>query len=207
MLGFENVPKGKRLKYFKDYYLISTIGLIIIIIMVISILKATVFRTKEDINILVTGAGMEYTKENSEAFKNAICDNYDIDLNGDGKEKLVVDEAFFVVRDSVDYRYAEQDIGVATKLAAVLETSFCTIQIVDEHMYTYLLGENMIETYENMEKYGLKGEGYIKIPLSETNIDPKTKSPLYLTIRPEATSRLKPEEYKKHIELVKQIIK
>ena len=44
MLGFENVPKGKRLKYFKDYYLISTVILIICLLMFVSIIRVSLFR-------------------------------------------------------------------------------------------------------------------------------------------------------------------
>ena len=92
-------------------------------------------------------------------------------------------------------------------VSAVLETSLCTIQIVDEDMYLLLMQEKLIESYENLSEFGLKGEGFIKIPLSETKINVDMKDPLFLTVRPKNASRIDPEIYKKHIEVVKQIVK
>ena len=206
MLGFENVPKGKRLKYFKDYYLIATVILIICILMVVSIIRVTVFREREDLNIMVAAASSDYTYEHGDAIAEAIKNNYDVDYNGNGNELVVMNEAILASSDITDYKSAEQDMASGMKLNAIIETSLCTIQLVDENMYNFLLKEEMIETYENLEKYGLSGEGYIKIPLSETKLDSKMQDPLFLTVRPEASSKLKEEIYKSHIELVKKII-
>ena len=207
MLGFENVPKGKRLKYYKDYYLIPSIILLIAILMVVSIIKVTVFREKEDLNIMIAAASTDLSVEHTRIIENAVIKNYDIDFNKNGKEKLVISEVIMSAKGMDDYKTAEQDIAAAMKLSAVIEGSLCTIQIVDENMYQFLLKEEMIETYENLEKFGLSGEGHIKVPLSETKLDPKNLDPLFLTVRPEATSRLDPKDYKNHIELVKKIIK
>lgn len=208
MLGFENVEKGKRLKYYKDYYLIPTIILLIVIIALISIIKTTVFREKDDLNILLAAASTDLSQEHIDIINNGIVDNFDIDFNGNGTEKLVINQAVLASTiGTSDFKEVEQDMAAGMKLAAVLETSLCTIQLVDEDMYNYLLSESMIETYENLAEFGLKGEGYIKIPLSETKLDPKNKDPFYLTVRPKETSRINPEIYAKHIELIKQIIK
>lgn len=206
MLGFENVPKGKKLKYYKDYYLIPSIILLIAIFMVVSIIKVTVFREKEDLNIMIAAASTDLDVSHTAMIENAIIENFDVDFDGNGKEKLIISEAIMSAMGT-DYRTAEQDMAAGMKLSAILEGSLCTIQLVDENIYQFLLKEEMIETYENLEKYGFLGEGYIKIPLSETKLDPKNLDPLYITIRPEASTRLRPEIYQQHIELVKQIIK
>ena len=207
MLGFENVEKGKRLKYFKDYYMIPSIIFLIVIIMVVSIIKATVFREKEDLNILITAASTDLSFEHIEKIENSIKDNYNVDYNKNGTEKLVINQA--ILSSTVgtsDFKEVEQDMAAGMKLAAVLETSLCTIQLVDQDMYEYLLSEQMIETYENLKEFGLKGEGYVKVPLSDTKLDPKNADNIYLTVRPKSTSRIDPEIYAKHIELVKQIV-
>jgi len=206
MFKFKDVPKGKRFKYFIDYYGGVTVVAIICLLMIISIVKVVFFRENEDLNILISAASTDLKVEHTDIIKNAIIDNYDIDFDGNGKEALVISEAIMSAAGMDDYKSAEQDLAAAMKLTSVIETSLCTIQLLDENMYNYLLEEQMIETYENLEKYGFKGEGYIKIPLSETKLDPKNKDPLYLTIRPENSSRIAPEAYRAHIELVKQII-
>lgn len=207
MLGFENVEKGKRLKYYKDYYLVPTIILLIAVLMVVSIIKTTVFREKDDLNILIAAAATDLSVEYVDIIENAILDNYDIDFTGNGKEKLVVNEVVIsTTTGTSDFKEIEQDMAAAMKLTAVLETSECTIQILDDDMYDYLLSEQMIESYENLSEFGFEGEGYIKIPLSETKLDPKNLDPLYITIRPKSTSRIQPEIYEKHIKLVKQIV-
>ena len=207
MWGFEGVPKGQRLKYFKDYYLISTIGLIIIILMVVSLIKVTVFREKDDLCILVAAAQTDFDNEHYVFLEDQIIKNYDIDFNGNGVEKLVINDCIMVNNEMAGgFETAEQDMAAGLKLSAVLETSLCTIQLVDEDMYQLLLAEGMIETYENLEEFGVSGTGYIKVPLSETILDTKMEDPLYLTVRPKETSRIEPEIYEKHIEIVKQII-
>ena len=208
MWGFEGVPKGQRLKYFKDYYLISTIGLIIIILMVISLLRVTVFREKDDLCILLAAAQTDFDNDHYALLEKKILDNYDIDFNKNGVEKLVINDCIMVNNDMAEgFETAEQDMAAGMKLSAVLETSLCTIQLVDEDMYQLLLAEGMVETYENLAEFGVKGSGYIKVPLSETDIDINNEDPFFLTVRPKETSRIDPEIYKKHIEIVKQIIK
>lgn len=207
MWGFEGVPKGKRLKYFKDYYLISTIVLLIIILMLVSIVKVMFFREKEDLNVLLAAAQSDFSTEHYIALEEKILENSDIDLNGNGNEKLVISDCIMAANKHNDgIESAEQDMAASLKLSAVLETSLCTIQLVDEDMYLLLMQENLIESYENLSEFGLKGEGIIKIPLSETKINVDMKDPLFLTIRPKDASRINPEDYKKHIEIVKQII-
>ena len=207
MWGFEGVPKGKRLKYFKDYYLISTIVLLIIILMLVSIVKVMFFREKEDLNVLLAAAQSDFSTEHYIALEEKILENSDIDLNGNGNEKLVISDCIMAANKHNDgIESAEQDMAASLKLSAVLETSLCTIQLVDEDMYLLLMQENLLESYENLSEFGLKGEGIIKIPLSETKINVDMKDPLFLTIRPKDASRIDPEDYKKHIEIVKQII-
>lgn len=207
MLGFEKVPKGKRLKYFKDYYLISTIGLIIIILMVVNILKVTVFREKDDLNVLVTAAKSDFSDEQYALLEQKFIENFDIDFNENGNEKLVINDCILLDNEqSAGFESAEQDMAATLKLSSVLEVSLCTIQIVDEDMYGLLLGEEMIETYENLAEFGIKGEGYIKIPLEQTKLALGMQDPLYITVRPKDSTRIDPEIYKQHIELVKQII-
>ena len=208
MLGFENVPKGKRLKYFKDYYLVSTVVLIIIILMVVSIVKVMFFREKEDLNILIAAAQSDFSTEHYIEIEEKILENADIDFNGNGNEKLVLSDCIMSANQHNDgIESAEQDMAASLKLSAVLETSLCTIQIVDEDMYLLLMQEKLLESYENLSEFGLKGEGIIKIPLSETKINVDMKDPLFLTVRPKNASRIDPEIYKKHIEVVKQIVK
>lgn len=208
MWGFKGVPKGKRLKYFKDYYLISTIVLIVILIMVGSLVKTIFFREPDDLNVLVAAAQTDFDNEHYAFLEEKILEEYDIDLNENGVEKLVINDCIMVNNEMAGgFETAEQDMAAGMKLSAVLETSLCTIQIVDEDMYQLLLGEKLIETYENLKEFGLEGEGYIKVPLSETVLDTKMIDPLYLTVRPKDSSRIDPEMYKKHIEIVKQIIK
>ncbi len=207
MWGFEGVPKGKRLKYFKDYYLISTIVLLIIILMLVSIIKVMFFREKEDLNVLVAAAQSDFSNDHYIMLEDKIINSFDIDFNGNGNEKLVLSDCIMAANEHNDgIESAEQDMVASLKMSAVLETSLCTIQIVDEDMYLLLLQEELIEKYENLAEFGIKGEGYIKVPLSETKIDTQNQDPLYLTVRPKNSSRIDPEEYKKHIELVKQII-
>ena len=76
MLGFENVPKGKRLKYYKDYYLIPSIILLIAILMVVSIIKVTVFREKEDLNIMIAAASTDLSVEHTRIIENAVIKNF-----------------------------------------------------------------------------------------------------------------------------------
>ena len=155
---------------------------------------------------MIAAAGTDLDISHTRIIENAIIENYDIDFNQNGSEKLIISEAIMSAMGT-DYKTVEQDRVAGMKLTAILEGSLCTIQLVDEEIYQFLLKEEMIEKYENLEKYGISGEGYIKIPLSETKLDPKNIEPLYLTVRTEATTRLKDEIYKNHIELVKQIIK
>ena len=207
MLGFENVPKGKRLKYFKDYYLISTIGLIIIILMVVNLLKVTVFREKDDINVLVAAAKSDFSDEKYVLLEQKFIDNFDIDYNENGNERIVINDCILLDNEqSAGFESAEQDMAATLKLSSVLEVSLCTIQIVDEDMYGLLMGEELIETYENLAEFGISGEGYIKIPLEETKLELGMQDPLFLTVRPKNSTRIDPEVYKEHIELVKQII-
>lgn len=208
MWGFEGVEKGKRLKYFKDYYLISTICLIIILLMVASLIKVMFFREKADLEILVAAAQSDFSTDHYIALEDKILENYDIDFNGNDNEKIVINDAILQANiENQGFESAEQDMAAVMKMTAVLETSLCTIQIVDEDMFKFLLDEGMIETYENLKEFGLVGEGYVKIPLSETDIDIQNIDPFFITIRTKSTSRIDPEIYKQHIELVKQIIK
>ena len=207
MWGFEGVPKGKRLKYFKDYYLISTIVLIVILIMVGSLVKTIFFREPDDLNVLVAAAQSDFEDKHYVFLEEQILKNYDIDFNGNGNEKLAINDCIMVNNQVAGgFETAEQDMVAGMKLSSVLETSLCIIQLVDEDMYQFMLGEDMIETFENLKEFGLKGEGYIKVPLSETDLDTKMIDPLYLTVRPKEASRIDPEIYKKNIEIVKQII-
>ena len=207
MIGFKDVPKGKRLKYFKDYYLISTVVLIVLILMVVNLIKVTVFREREDINILVAAAKSDFSTEHYIMLEEKIKENFDVDYNENGSEKVIINDCIMVSNTQAEgFETAEQDMAASLKLSSVLEASLCTIQLVDEDMFGLLLAENMVETYENLKEFGIYGEGYIKIPLSETKIDTEMVDPLYLTVRPKEASRIKPEIYAQHIELVKQII-
>ena len=207
MIGFKGVPKGKRLKYFKDYYLISTIGLIIIILMAVNLLKVTVFREKDDLNILVAAAQTDFSNEHYSLLEKKILENFDIDFNKNGTEKLVINDCIMIDNEqSESFESAEQDMVAGLKLSSVLEVSQCTIQLVDEDMYGVLLNEGLVETYENLTEFGLSGTGYIKVPLSETVLRLDMKDPLYLTVRTKDSTRLDKEIYKSHIELVKKII-
>lgn len=206
------IPKGKRLSYFWDYYKIHTIVGILLIVAVISIVKATVFRTVPDSEILIVTSG---NKIHSDYIAKAedILSTLPIDFNNDGKAIAEIQSISVSQADAP--QDAELEYATQLKLSAVLTTAECIIQIADEDAYNFLDAEGLTGTYDELSAYGFSGSEKIKVPLSETPLSDQLISPyedeLYLTLRPKAasllTSEKKEENYENQLKLLAELIK
>lgn len=206
------IPKGKRLSYFWDYYKIHTIVGILLIIAVISIVKSTVFRTVSDSEILMVTAG---NKAHTEYIVKAedILSTLPIDFNNDGK--AIANIQTISLSQAQTPQDAELEYATQMKLTAVLTSAECIIQITDEATYKFLDEEGLIGTYDELSAYGFSGSEKIKVPLSETILSDELITPfeneLYLTLRPKAASRLTSEKkeanYENQLKLLAELIK
>lgn len=201
MIKMGEVPKGQRYQQFKDYYRIPLVCVLIGIIMVVSILKTTVFSPKPDAFIVVATQ-----RDISGDFATMVEELYTAgspDLNGDGKSLISVNSiAYNELQMKTD---PEVGMAMQTKLMAVLSTAENIMQIVDDEMYEYFLNQGLIGTYvdlgEHASAFENPAEEIIKIPLSEIpffaekNFEGITDG-LYMTIRPRDGSQLGGKEKK-----------
>ena len=201
MIKMSEVPKGQRYQQFKDYYRIPVIVGIIAVIMVVSILKTTVFAPKPDTFMLVA---TNYTVDSE--FTDKIKTQYaekGIDFNDDGKCLISITPLEY---NEVQLK-TDPEVGMAmqTKLMAVLSTAENIMQVVDDGMYEYFLEQDLIGTYADLGDKAAEFENasdeIIKIPLSDIpffkseELLGKTDG-YYMTIRPRAGSQLGDKEKK-----------
>lgn len=166
------VPKEKRLQYFWDYYKVHTIVAIILVICVISIIKTTVFRTKEDSYILIAGQTSPVTSDVKINVQNYLA-NGEFDLNGDGKSFHNVE--FVMLKSSESQKQSTMDAEVEsvnlTKLTALFTTGNYVLQIVDETMAEVLIQEGLVAKTDSFEGKNYPEEnGFVKIPVSDTKL-------------------------------------
>lgn len=171
IVKIKEVPKGKRLAYFWDYYKIHTIVAIILLVSLVSILKSTVFRTKEDAFILIAGT-QPLIEDRITNIKNTI-NSFDIDVNGDKKVKVDLQNISFSndVNDDQNMTDAQLEGTQMMKMAGVLSTGNYIIQIADENMTEYLISQGVAGKVSDFsKKYYTKDENYVKIPVSDTKL-------------------------------------
>lgn len=165
------VPKGKRLAYFWDYYKIHTIVAILLLAATVSILKSTVFRTKEDAFILIAGTG-SLSEQTVSDIRTAL-NSMDIDVNGDGKIKNDVVSVSFLSQETENSKDTDMELEAAQsmKMSGVLSTGNYIIQIADEKMADYLIAQNVAAKPQDFSnKYYTVDENYVKIPISATKL-------------------------------------
>lgn len=165
------VPKGKRLAYFLDYYKIHTIVAILLLAATVSILKSTVFRTKEDAFILIAGTG-SLSEQTVSDIRTAL-NSMDIDVNGDGKIKNDVVSVSFLSQETENSKDTDMELEAAQsmKMSGVLSTGNYIIQIADEKMADYLIAQNVAAKPQDFSnKYYTVDENYVKIPISATKL-------------------------------------
>ena len=166
------VPKDQRLKYFWDYYKVHTFVVIFVVISLISIIKVTVFRTKEDAFILIAGQGAQVTSDVQSGVKQALSDE-SFDLNGDGKSYYDIQYIMLSQNDKdiTSQMDAEVESVNAMKLTALFSTGNYVLQIVDEKMAEVIIYEGLAAKAESFEgKNYISDNGYVKIPVSETKL-------------------------------------
>lgn len=207
MYKLSEVPKGKRMQHFRDYYLFKTIIWVIVIFSVISLVKTTIFRTKPDINVLV--ATNEFLHPDVwDDLKEEIT-NFCIDYNSDKKTVVEMNVNTF---DESTKNNVSQNAGATQRYMAVLAIADHLIQIVDDERYENLKSQGLIGTYKDLAGYdtGKDENEEVKIPLSELeafdSISKDMMTEHYLTIRTRAGSQLhdkenKIENYENHVEV------
>lgn len=205
------VPKDKRKQQFKDYYLWPTIIGIGIIIIVVSILKNTVFSPDPDVQMLcVTSQYVQQEQWNRIGDKlEAAGVDYDQD-----KESIVQMESIFY-NEAMQEEDPQMFIATQTKLIGDLSSPNYTIMICDDTMFHFLLQQNVVGTYHDLAGTGLEGQEdeYVKIPLKQMAMftEEAAEMPdLYVTIRSKEASRLtsdkKIEQYNHQLDaLVKMV--
>ena len=204
MIKMSEVPKGQRYQQFKDYYRVPTICAIIGIIMVISILKTTVFAPKPDAFLLIATKN-EVSTELTMGIETLYAEVGN-DFGGDEKRLISVTPASYNPLQAK----TDPEVGMAmqTKLMAVLSTAENILQIVDDDMFSYFEEQGLIGTYSDLGKseteFGKSPDEIIKIPLSEIEFFKNEEfsgvsddfSKLYMTVRPRGGSQLGNSEKK-----------
>ncbi|MBP3337474.1 MAG: hypothetical protein J6L59_03590 [Clostridia bacterium] len=195
MIKMSEVPKGQRYQQFKDYYRIPLICALVGVIMVISILKSTVFAPKPDAYLLVATKN-DVSAEFTASVETLYTENGN-DFNGDEKNLISITPVSYNPLQAK----TDPEVGMAmqTKLMAVLSTAENIMQIVDDDMFEYFSEQGLIGTYSDLGKseteFGKAPSEIIKIPLSEIGFFKgeefigKTDG-LYMTIRPRDGSQL-----------------
>ena len=166
----KEVPKKDRLKYFWDYYKVHTIVVILLIISAISIIRSTVFRTKEDSYILVAGYGNMISQEMQMNIADFLK-NERFDLNGDGKVKHDIQYIMFSDNQNNQSIPVDAEVESVTvmKLNALFTTGNYALQIVDSDMANVLIREGLAAKAEDFGKESFTTDGeYVKIPIEET---------------------------------------
>lgn len=190
------VPKGERWQYFKDYYLVKTIGITLILIAVISILQSTVFAPKPDVAILIaytTPIRDEVWEEATAGFQ-----NLPLDVNEDGS--ILVDAFPTYVDYNTEKSDPEMFMAMQNKLMANLSTAEYALQIVDEDMFLSLQEMELIGTYAELpDTMGHDPKEIIKIPLQELKPFSSVENfpdGLYMTLRPKDAMQIQNSEKK-----------
>ncbi|MBE7036628.1 MAG: hypothetical protein E7403_04980 [Ruminococcaceae bacterium] len=178
------VPKGERWQYFKDYYLKTTIVIVLILFALISIIKTTMFSPKPDVSLLVAYA----TPVNTEVWEEASAglQAMPLDLNGDGSVLLDINPLH--LDPNMEKTNVEMYIAAQNKFMVSLSAAEYALQIVDDNLFETLSHEELIGTYAELpDAMGHKPEDIIKIPLKELspfNAIEDFPEGLYMTLRP-----------------------
>ncbi len=199
------VPKGQRWQQFLDYYKTPCIFMILGIVILISILQATVFSTKADMTIL---AG--YNQFIDSAFWEQAMDEFSsmsFDFNEDEKSVVKIESIFMDA--SVKGSNPEMYMAYQSKLMASLVGAKSALQIADDEVLEILEAQNLLGTYGELpDSMGHSADEVIKIPLSELAPFKKMENlpeGLYMTLRPEEAmqiggSQKKLAAYQKQVE-------
>lgn len=201
MIKMSEVPKGQRYQQFKDYYRIPLLCLIIGIVMLVSILKTTVFSPKPDAFLVITTS--YDIASDFQTLTESLYSEKGQDFNGD--EKALISVTPITYNELTMKTDPEVGMAMQTKLMGVLSSAENIMQIVDEDMFKLFEGEGLIGTYADLEDkentFNKPLDEKIKIPLSEIpffaseEYNGKTDG-LYMTIRPRDGSQLGNKEKK-----------
>ncbi len=199
------VPKGERWQYFRDYYLIKSIVVLLIIAAAISIIKSTVFAPRPDFHILAVHA-TPVSSETWNAVEGAL-NTMNLDHNGD--ETVLTDFCPIHLDENMEKADAEIYMANQNKLIATLSTAQYALQIVDEAFYQSFAEMELLGTYAELpDAMGHNPEEIIKIPLKELapfNALNSLPDGLYMTLRPRDAMQLgnnkkKNQQYENHIQ-------
>lgn len=201
MIKMSEVPKGQRYQQFKDYYRTPLIFGLIIAVMLISILKTTVFSPKPDA-FVVMASKYDISAEFVDALENKYSE-IGQDVNKDKKVLLSVTP---ITYNELALK-TDPEVGVAmqTRMMGVLSTAENIIQIVDDDMYEYFMSQGLCGTYSDLGEdkniFDKSLDEVIKIPLSDipffnSEEFSAEKDGLYMTIRPRDGSQLGKSEKK-----------
>ncbi len=200
-----DVPKGERWQYFKDYYLIKSIVILFIIVVAISIIKSTVFAPRPDVYILAVHAA-PVTSETWDVVQTTL-NTMPLDHNGD--ETVLTDFCSILLEENMEQADAEIYMANQNKLVATLSTAQYALQIVDETFYQIFAEMELLGTYAELpDAMGHNPEEIIKIPLKELapfNTISNLPDGLYMTLRPRdamqlGNSKKKNQQYENHIQ-------
>ncbi len=195
------VPKGQRWDYFLDYYKKPAIVVLLILLAMISILRATVFAPKPDVHILAAS----YIYVDYETWDNITeaMRAMDLDYNGDGKSLAEVNAIHFDEKEQAQDPQAF--VAMQTRLAAAIDAAESALQIVDEDTLPYFEEQGLLATFDVLpDRQGHEADEVIKIPLEELAPFKDIKNlptGLYMTLRPKELMRIgnnqkKENEYK-----------
>ncbi len=207
MYKLSEVPKGKRLEHFREYYMFKTVIWIVLIVSIISLLKTVFFAAKPDVKIMV--ATNEFLPQEIWADLQTEMTSFCSDYNEDGKSLIEMNVNTF---DNSTKANAQQNTVATQRYMAVLAMAEHLIQIVDEEHYEDLKNQGLIGTYKDLADYNtFKDESEeVKIPLSSIgafkDITDNMVNEHYLTIRTREGSQLgdkkkKIKNYDNHVEV------
>ena len=195
MIKMSEVPKGQRYQQFKDYYRTPLIFGIAIAVMLISILKTTVFSPKPDAYV-VTASKYDISNQFLDTLENKYAE-IGQDVNGD--EKVLLSVTPITYNELTMKTDPEVGVAMQTKMMGVLSTAENIIQIVDDDMYEFFLSQGLCGTYSDLgdktDVFQKPLDEIIKIPLGEipffeSDEFKEEKDGLYMTIRPRDGSQL-----------------
>ena len=201
MIKMSEVPKGQRYQQFKDYYRTPLIFGLVIAVMLISILKTTVFSPKPDAYV-VAAAKYDISTEFINAIENKFSE-VGQDVNDD--KKVLVSVTPITYNELALKTDPEVGVAMQTKMMGVLSTAENIMQIVDDDMYEYFMSQGLCGTYSDLgdkkDAFQKPSDEIIKIPLSEipffdSEEFKEEKDGLYMTIRPREGSQLGKSEKK-----------
>ena len=210
----KEVPKEQRLDYIWDYYKFHILIGIVLIISLISILSTTVFRTKEDVYMVVVGGSILPT-ETFEEVKNTL-NSLNLDVNEDGKLKHEIQNlGYSGISDITMATDTQADATMGMKINAVLSTGNHIIQIVDKNMVNAFIEQGIAGKVSDFPGKNYVNDGtYVKIPLSETKLYEsfgKFKDDYVILVRGKdrvsANSDKKIKNYERQIKALDMILK